>query len=243
MRITKDILKLLTVSSACFLALTVILIVVACINTDTDRSTDNGGILDVFAEQHQNAWESGEDNDSQITQPSVFDGFLLAEHENSYTLVSVKSPAEKDLIIPDNGPSGKPITSISDSAFSMCNSTQTVTLPSTIKSIGLGCFAGCSSLEAIYVDYDSKYFSSVGGVLFNKERTELICYPSARVGRNYLLGTGVKRISPYAFDGVRELGAILYEGSTAKYQMISIGEGNSVFSALPVTCNYVPAKK
>ena len=81
-----------------------------------------------------------------------------------------------------------------------------------------------------------------GGVLFSYDKTELICYPAAKIGEKYLLSTNVKKIAPYAFYGVINLKAILYQGSAAKYQSIEIGIENQTFTSLPVTCNYKGAK-
>lgn len=55
-----------------------------------------------------------------------------------------------------------------------------VTISSGVSSIGQSAFHGCTALSAINVDADNKNYSSADGVLFDKERSSLIRYPSAR---------------------------------------------------------------
>ena len=97
-------------------------------------------------------------------------------------------------------------------------------------------------LNQSYVDSGNSRYSSLDGVLFSKDKTALLCYPAARLGESYLLSTNVKSIGAYAFDGVKHLKKILYEGSSAKYKSISVGAGNIMYSNMKVTYNYVAAK-
>jgi len=58
-----------------------------------------------------------------------------------------------------------------------------------------------SSLTAINVDSANPNFSSDGGVLFNKTKTELIKYPSSRPGITYVIPASVTSIRYYGFSG------------------------------------------
>ena len=95
---------------------------------------------------------------------------------------------------------------------------------------------------AIYVSSSNSDYCSVGGVLFTKDKSVLVCYPQLRPGVKYLLPTSVKIIEAYAFDGVKDLTGILFEGSMEKFQKIDIKVGNSLISRISVTCNYIPSK-
>ena len=232
----KPKLKVVIITLSCFIFLTSALIAIACIN-----ATKNG------TEQPPTATESEElhintDSVPVAKEPSIYDYLELQRNANGYTLTAVRGYTESVLLLPATAPDGEQINAIGDNAFSECTSLVEITLPATVKRIGNGCFAGASSLMIISVEPANASFSSVGGVLFSRDKTELICYPAAKVGERYLLSTSVKKIAPYAFDGVKELRAILYEGSAAKYQSIDIGIGNQIFSSLPVTCNYKAAK-
>ena len=148
----------------------------------------------------------------------------------------------EELEIPEKSPLGDTVVGIAPSAFEGCENLLSVSIPSTVTTIGDGIFKGCSSLVMISVESSNSKFSSVGGVLFSKNKTQLICYPAARVGSSYLLNPNVKTISSHAFYGVKNLVKINYEGSPAEFQDIAVGDGNKAFSDLPITCNYTPSK-
>ena len=229
-------LKIVIIAVACLLVLTTILVVVACVNARSDDEKT----VDAFVEKTNSNSEA-----TTITpsEPTIYDHLIFEANSDGCTLVAVSNFPDTILSIPEKCPHGDSVTEIGDYAFEGCSKLLEINLPATVKSIGNGSFVGCSSLVAINVDSSNPKFCSVGGVLFSRDRTKLICYPAAKVGTRYLLSTNVKEIAPYAFDGVSNLKAILYEGSTAKYQSIEIGSGNRIFTSLPVTCNYSGAKK
>ena len=147
-----------------------------------------------------------------------------------------------DLKIPERSPSGETVISISAEAFSECDFLVSVSIPATVQSIGERAFMGCSSLVKISVDSDNEYFSSSDAILYSKNKSTLICCPQNRIGSNYFLNPNVKTIAPYAFENVKNLSRILYEGTPSEFEQITIGEGNKGFTSLPITCNYTGAK-
>ncbi|MDR1552937.1 MAG: leucine-rich repeat domain-containing protein, partial [Prevotellaceae bacterium] len=78
------------------------------------------------------------------------------------------------------------VTSIGDGAFYGCSSLTAVTIPNSVTSIGESIFGNCSNLTAVITKSENEYFSSNNGVLFNKEQTILVCYPSGKKG-NYII--------------------------------------------------------
>ena len=77
---------------------------------------------------------------------------------------------------------------------------KSVNIPSSVSSIGGEAFALCSSLIAIVVDNQNSYYSSLGGVLFDKSHTSLIQYPGGVAGA-YTVPDGVTDIRSDAFYG------------------------------------------
>ena len=77
------------------------------------------------------------------------------------------------------------VTSIGDSAFRRCKNLTSITIPEGITSIGYDAFYMCSSLTSINVSENNKNYCSVDGVLFNKDKTELIQYPIKKEGTSY----------------------------------------------------------
>ncbi len=124
------------------------------------------------------------------------------------------------IIIPDS------VTSIGEYAFFWCvsmNSVElpnglksigkaafgrsrlyTVTIPDSVTSIGSGAFLGCTWLMRIFVGDGNPAYCSVGGVLFNKNQTELLQYPCSMSG-DYQIPATVTKIGDQAFDGCAEL--------------------------------------
>ena len=90
------------------------------------------------------------------------------------------------------------VTSIGPEAFAFCFSLTSMGLPASVTSIAPGAFLNCSSLTAITADPGNLFFSSVGGVLFDKAGTSLLTFP-AGLGGSYAIPNGVIVIGADAF--------------------------------------------
>lgn len=96
-------------------------------------------------------------------------------------------------------------------AFYSCTGLTSITIPNSVTSIGDEPFAGCISLMAIAVDVSSMSYSSLGGVLFDKNQTTLIqCPPGAAGG--YTVPKSVTSIGSHAFKGCTGLAAVYFQG-------------------------------
>lgn len=76
--------------------------------------------------------------------------------------------------------------------FHNCKLLETINIPESVIVMDRGNFDGCSSLQNINVDEQNQTFSSVDGVLFNKDKTILYVYPQSRKG-SYSIPEGVER--------------------------------------------------
>ena len=99
------------------------------------------------------------------------------------------------------------VTSIEQYAFSDCSGLKTISFSETLNSIGQDIFSDCNALTTITVNSSNKYFSSMGGVLFNKDKTELILYPKGIQGK-YSIPNTVTTIQYFAFSGCTGLTAV-----------------------------------
>lgn len=92
------------------------------------------------------------------------------------------------------------LETIGESAFENCVKIESVTIPKSVKNIGDGAFTCCKELTGFTVDADNENYTCVDGVLFNKTKTELICYPQGKIGESYAIPAGVETIAKNAFN-------------------------------------------
>ncbi|HAC32270.1 MAG TPA: hypothetical protein DCF70_06550 [Treponema sp.] len=118
------------------------------------------------------------------------------------------------IIIPDS------VTSISDYAFYDCTSLSSVTIPDSVTSIGDASFAGCTSLEDITVDSNNPNYSSIDGVLFNKDATDLIIYPAGKQSDTYTIPNSVTTIGTRTFEDCTSLTTITVDSNNPNYSSI-----------------------
>ena len=111
------------------------------------------------------------------------------------------------------------VTTIGNGAFGYCDSLTTVTIPESVSKIEICVFTYCGSLESINVSADSKYFSSQDGVLFNKDKTKLICFPTKNTIVDYTIPDSVKLIGTFAFSYCEMLTSVVIpDGVTKIYE-------------------------
>ena len=84
------------------------------------------------------------------------------------------------------------------------SSAATITIPSTTTQIQDQPFIS-SSLETITVDSANQNYKSVDGVLYSKDGTKLILYPTNKLGESFTVPSGVVDISAFAFGCLRNL--------------------------------------
>ena len=94
------------------------------------------------------------------------------------------------------------VESIWDHAFAGCSGLTGVFLPASVQDIEVLAFDGCENLTEFTVDGENEYFTTVSGVLFNKEISELIEYPFGAFVRDkeYNLGLLPSALSAENYD-------------------------------------------
>lgn len=118
----------------------------------------------------------------------------------------------KSVSIPDS------VEYVNGQSFAYCKSLADVTLGSGVKYIGHQAFYGSSSLASIAVDPENRAYSSEGGVLYNKDKTQLLIYPE---------GASTTCNIPYT---VTSFSIDAFEGCTGLQEII-VDPANAVFSS------------
>ena len=103
------------------------------------------------------------------------------------------------------------VTSIGDNAFSGCHSLESVTIPNSVTSIGCSPFYGTSKLKNIDVYPENANYSSIDGILYNKDVTKLICCPGAKI--SVTIPNSVTSIGNYAFSYCSNLASVTIPNS------------------------------
>lgn len=104
------------------------------------------------------------------------------------------------------------VDTIERAAFAECASLQFAQLPSTVSYMRHP-FINCPSLKEVQVAKGNPFYSSEGGILFNKDKTVLLKYPSNKADTIYRIPDTVKELEWNAFDEVKSLVRIAFPGS------------------------------
>ena len=105
----------------------------------------------------------------------------------------------KSVTIPES------VTYIGGYAFAECYSLKYADIPANVSGIGLSPFCNCRSLENINTDEANKWYTTVDGVLYDKDKTELINYPAGKKDSSYVIPEGIRTIREKAFYGCLNL--------------------------------------
>lgn len=96
------------------------------------------------------------------------------------------------------------IISIETSAFNSCKNLEEINFPSSLNYFREYTFDN-TSLKNIVVSAGNKYFSSIDGVLFNKDKTAIILYPNKREDKSYIVPNNTEIITKEAFSNSHNL--------------------------------------
>ena len=137
---------------------------------------------------------------------------------------------------------------------------QTLTIPASVTNIDNAAFIFCKNLTEINVDSNNDNYCSDNGVLFSKDKTILLQYPTGKTNTFYKLPDSVNTISQesfvgcslqtivlptslvtveiWAFEECRNLNTVLYEGTEDEYWEIDFTRGNDVLQNANITFGY-----
>ena len=109
------------------------------------------------------------------------------------------------------------VTTVEENAFEGSSFSE-ITIPDSITNIVENIVQNCDNLSAINVSAGNPNYSSINGVLFNKDKTTLIKYPPAKQDTTYSIPSGVNSIGEAAFEFCGNLNSVSIPDS-----VVSIG--------------------
>lgn len=92
------------------------------------------------------------------------------------------------------------LKSIGAGAFYKCLYLRTVTISQNVSEIGARAFSACPELTSIKVSKDNNSFMAYGGILYDRSRSRLLCYPAGKTGETYVIPESVSTIDACAFE-------------------------------------------
>lgn len=146
---------------------------------------------------------------SVISSVLLFLGILPVNYEKAYSAASdynwytVGGEESGEVIVPEVD-RNKTVTAV---YITGNEEITTISIPATVQEIDVSDL-DCTSFTAYYVDEDNPYLCSVDGVVYSKQKDELICYPPNKAGESYKVLDSVEKIGKSAFYKAQNLTSI-----------------------------------
>lgn len=151
------------------------------------------------------------------------------------------------VIIPDEI-DGKPVTKVNEFCFyndddyngrnytvkSIFISKNITDFSDTLNNGEYRCLNRILYLESISVDESSSVYSSDSGILFSKDFTKLIYYPTKKAGEEYIVPEYVKELGRSAFSQPANLRSLKFSSPLEKVGFAAIFSGNIEEAEYPV---------
>ena len=171
----------------------------------------------------------------RIGQNAFYNCRKLTSVELSENLTTIESGAFQSCVALKNIEIPDSVTTIGDNSFKDCTELETVTIGKGCTSVTASAFTADFNLVKFDVSEDNENYTSVDGVLYNKEKTAVVCYPKSLSGEYVIpdtvtsiekaafencnkltkitIGSGVETVNPYAFNQCNLLATVVFKDS------------------------------
>lgn len=193
-----------------------------CVTSIGDNAFSNcTRLTDIYFDGLQSKWESvnkGINWDYQMTAQvhyrtqSIGLSYSLSDDEQSYIVRGVGTSKDLDIVIPSMY-NGLPVTEISRYAF-QSTSIQSITLPNTITTIGVGAFSFCSELNNVYINDLSSWcnidFETASSNPLSRNARLIV---NGEEVTSLIIPDGVHIIKPFAFASNSRITSVILPNS------------------------------
>ncbi len=148
-----------------------------------------------------------------IDQKAVSIPKTVNHNGTDYTVTAVKGNAFpncdtlKEITFPNS------VISTGNYVFSGCDNLEIINFPESITSIGMLSRANTLNLSMINVNPANPNYESADGVLFDKGKKTLICYPEGRKDASYIIPNSVISLDKWAFSDALSLEEVIIPDS------------------------------
>lgn len=168
---------------------------------------------------------------SVTVTPTYSEGLRFRSNgDGTCALAGLGSCTSSCILIPPTSPAGDAVTEILPYAFSN-GIVGAVEIPTTVKTLSAASFSGCERLAYVRVAIGNEWYSEYDGVLYSADGSTLIYCPSGRTAGELKLHPAIKRISAGAFAECTGLRTVVYQGTTAAWHGVIVGDENDALYA------------
>ena len=163
--------------------------------------------------------------------PAYSEGLAFRSNGDGTCAVSgIGSCTDTCILIPPQSPAGDLVTEVLPYAFSG-SIVGAIEIPTTVSVLSTASFAGCARLRVLRVAAGNTAYSEYDGVLYSADGSTLLFCPEGRTGTELRLHTALRRIAAGAFANCTGLGTVIYQGSTAAWHGVIVGDENEALYA------------
>ena len=156
--------------------------------------------------------------------------YFRSNGDGTCALAGMGSCTAACVLIPPQSPAGDTVTEILPGVFAG-SIVGSVEIPTTVTVLSAASFADCERLAYVRVAAGNPAFLEFDGAIYTADGTALLYCPAGRSARELKLHPALKRIAAGAFASCDALDTVCFEGNTAAWHNIIVGDENNALYA------------
>lgn len=110
------------------------------------------------------------------------------------------------------------VTGIGARLFRNCTLTERIQIPESVLDIDVTAFDGCKGIKEFSVDIENEVYSSFDGILYSKDLSKLVKYPSAKIDEKFETLKNTTTVCKGSFKGSVNLKTIVLSSETVNIE-------------------------